>query len=38
MIEGGSWETSGIKQAVKFKLGVMAAPAGPQGKWTVLNG
>jgi multiple sugar transport system substrate-binding protein len=38
MIEGGSWETSGIKQAVKFKLGVMEAPAGPQGKWTVLNG
>jgi len=38
MIEGGSWETSGIKQEVKFKLGVMEAPAGPQGKWTVLNG
>jgi len=38
MIEGGSWEISGIKQAVKFKLGVLPAPCGPQGCWTVLNG
>jgi multiple sugar transport system substrate-binding protein len=37
-IEGGSWEISGIKQAVKFKLGVLPAPCGPQGCWTVLNG
>jgi multiple sugar transport system substrate-binding protein len=38
MIEGGSWEISGIKQAVKFKLGVLPAPCGPDGCWTVLNG
>jgi len=38
MIEGGSWEIAGIKQAVKFKLGVLAAPCGPDGCWTVLNG
>ena len=38
MIEGGSWEISGIKQAVKFKLGVLPAPCGPNGCWTVLNG
>jgi multiple sugar transport system substrate-binding protein len=38
MIEGGSWEISGMKQAVKFKLGVLPAPCGPDGCWTVLNG
>ena len=38
MIEGGSWEISGMKQAVKFKLGVLPAPCGPAGCWTVLNG
>jgi multiple sugar transport system substrate-binding protein len=38
MIEGGSWEISGIKQSVKFKLGVLPAPCGPDGCWTVLNG
>lgn len=38
MIEGGSWEISGIKQEVKFKLGVLPAPCGPDGCWTVLNG
>jgi multiple sugar transport system substrate-binding protein len=38
MIEGGSWEISGMPSAVKFKLGVMEAPSGPAGNWTVLNG
>jgi multiple sugar transport system substrate-binding protein len=38
MIEGGSWEISGLKQEVKFKLGVLPAPCGPDGCWTVLNG
>jgi multiple sugar transport system substrate-binding protein len=38
MIEGGSWEIAGIAQAVKFKVGVLPAPAGPAGNWTVLNG
>jgi multiple sugar transport system substrate-binding protein len=37
-IEGGDWELAGLKQSVKFKLGVMLAPCGPQGCWTVLNG
>jgi multiple sugar transport system substrate-binding protein len=37
-IEGGDWEISGIKQEVKFKLGVLPAPCGPDGCWTVLNG
>jgi multiple sugar transport system substrate-binding protein len=37
-IEGGSWEIAGIAQEVKFKLGVMMAPSGPAGSWTVLNG
>jgi multiple sugar transport system substrate-binding protein len=37
-IEGGDWEIAGIKQAVKFKLGVLPAPCGPDGCWTVLNG
>jgi multiple sugar transport system substrate-binding protein len=38
MIEGGDWEIAGIKQDVKFKLGVLKAPCGPAGCWTVLNG
>jgi multiple sugar transport system substrate-binding protein len=38
MIQGGSWEIAGIAQAVKFKVGVLPAPAGPAGNWTVLNG
>jgi multiple sugar transport system substrate-binding protein len=38
MIEGGSWEISGMASAVKFKLGVLRFPAGPSGDWTVLNG
>ncbi|HEY3867661.1 MAG TPA: sugar ABC transporter substrate-binding protein [Actinocrinis sp.] len=38
MIEGGDWEISGIQQEVKFKLGVLRAPCGPDGCWTVLNG
>jgi multiple sugar transport system substrate-binding protein len=38
MIEGGDWEIAGIAQEVKFKLGVMEAPCGPDGCWTVLNG
>jgi multiple sugar transport system substrate-binding protein len=38
MIEGGDWEIAGIAQEVKFKLGVLQAPAGPDGNWTVLNG
>src|SRR5207245_2869500 len=37
-IEGGDWELAGLAQSVKFKLGVMLAPCGPQGCWTVLNG
>jgi multiple sugar transport system substrate-binding protein len=37
-IEGGSWEIAGVKQEVKFKLGVLKAPCGPDGCWTVLNG
>jgi multiple sugar transport system substrate-binding protein len=38
MIEGGDWEMSGLQQEVKFPLGVMEAPCGPDGCWTVLNG
>jgi multiple sugar transport system substrate-binding protein len=38
MIEGGSWEIAGIAQTAKFKVGVMQAPAGPAGSWTVANG
>ena len=37
-IEGGDWEMAGLQQQVKFKLGVMLAPCGPRGCWTVLNG
>jgi multiple sugar transport system substrate-binding protein len=38
MIENGDWVTAGLQQEVKFKLGVLPAPCGPQGCWTVLNG
>lgn len=38
MIEGGDWETSGLLSEVKFKLGVVQFPAGPDGSATVLNG
>jgi multiple sugar transport system substrate-binding protein len=38
MIEGGDWEIAGLQQEVKFKLGVLKAPCGPDGCWTVLNG
>lgn len=38
MIEGGSWETAGLQSAVKFHLGVLPMPAGPDGTWTVING
>lgn len=38
MIEGGSWEIAGIAQTAKFKVGVLQAPAGPAGNWTVANG
>ncbi len=38
MIEGGSWETTGLQSAVKFHLGVLPLPAGPAGNWTVING
>ncbi len=38
MIENGDWITSGLPQEVKFKLGVLKAPCGPGGCWTVLNG
>jgi len=38
MIENGDWVTAGLQQEVKFKLGVLPAPCGPDGCWTVLNG
>ncbi len=38
MIEGGDWEMAGLQQEVKFPLGVMTAPCGPDGCATVLNG
>ena len=38
MIENGDWVTAGLQQAVKFKLGVLRFPCGPDGCWTVLNG
>ena len=38
MIENGDWITSGLPAEVKFKLGVMPLPGGPDGNWTVLNG
>jgi multiple sugar transport system substrate-binding protein len=37
-IESGDWILSGLASEVKFKLGVLPFPAGPDGKWTVLNG
>jgi multiple sugar transport system substrate-binding protein len=38
MIENGDWITSGLPPEVKFKIGVLPFPAGPNGNWTVLNG
>jgi multiple sugar transport system substrate-binding protein len=38
MIENGDWITSGLPSEVKFKIGVLPFPAGPDGNWTVLNG
>ncbi len=38
MIENGDWITSGLPAEVKFPVGVLPFPAGPQGSWTVLNG
>jgi multiple sugar transport system substrate-binding protein len=38
MIENGDWITSGLPSAVKFHLGVLPFPCGPDGCWTVLNG
>jgi multiple sugar transport system substrate-binding protein len=38
MIENGDWITSGLPSEVKFHLGVLPFPCGPDGCWTVLNG
>lgn len=38
MIEAGDWITAGLPSEVKFPIGVTQFPAGPAGKWTVLNG
>jgi multiple sugar transport system substrate-binding protein len=38
MIENGDWITAGLPSEVKFKLGVLPFPSGPDGDWTVLNG
>jgi multiple sugar transport system substrate-binding protein len=38
MIEAGDWITSGLPAEVKFPVGVIPFPAGPDGNWTVLNG
>jgi multiple sugar transport system substrate-binding protein len=38
MIEAGDWITSGLPSEVKFPVGVLPFPAGPDGNWTVLNG
>jgi multiple sugar transport system substrate-binding protein len=38
MIENGDWITAGLPSSVKFPIGVLPFPAGPAGKWTVLNG
>jgi multiple sugar transport system substrate-binding protein len=38
MIEAGDWITAGLPSEVKFPIGVLPFPAGPQGNWTVLNG
>jgi multiple sugar transport system substrate-binding protein len=38
MIEGGDWETAGLLSSVKFPMGVVQFPAGPDGKAMILNG
>jgi multiple sugar transport system substrate-binding protein len=38
MIEGGDWETAGVKSEVKFHLGVLQFPSGPDGNAMILNG
>jgi multiple sugar transport system substrate-binding protein len=38
MIEGGDWETAGLLTSVKFHMGVVQFPAGPDGKAMILNG
>lgn len=38
MIQEGDWTTVPITQAVKFKVGVLPMPAGPDGTWSVFNG
>jgi multiple sugar transport system substrate-binding protein len=38
MIENGDWVASGLPAEVKFPIGVLPFPAGPDGNWTVLNG
>lgn len=38
MVEEGDWNTLPITQAVKFPVGVMMLPAGPQGRASVFNG
>ena len=38
MIKAGNWITAGLPSEVKFPIGVVQFPAGPAGKWTVLNG
>jgi multiple sugar transport system substrate-binding protein len=38
MIEAGDWITSGLPSEVKFPVGVIPFPGGPDGQWTVLNG
>jgi multiple sugar transport system substrate-binding protein len=38
MIEGGDWETAGLKSEVKFHLGVLQFPSGPDGNAMILNG
>jgi multiple sugar transport system substrate-binding protein len=34
----GDWTTVPITQSVKFKVGVIPMPAGPDGTWSVFNG
>jgi multiple sugar transport system substrate-binding protein len=38
MIMEGDWETTPISQAVKFPVGVVPLPSGPDGRWSVFNG
>jgi multiple sugar transport system substrate-binding protein len=40
MLQAGDWETTPVSQLVgtKFKIGVAALPAGPDGRWSVFNG